>query len=175
MDKAKVENILITKEEIDKRITELGEILAKDYKDKDPLVIGLLNGASIFMSDLVRAMDIKLEMGFITTASYGHSETSSGHVAIINDVQQDVKGRHILLVDDIIDSGRTLNVVKEMLKEREPESIKVVTLLDKPSRRVEDIQADHTGFVIEDLFVVGYGLNFERHYRNVPYIFTFDK
>lgn len=175
MDRAKEENILISEEEIKEKIAELGEVLEVEYKDKDPIVIGLLNGAFIFMSDLIRAMDIKLEIGFMTTASYGHSETSSGHVAIITDVQQDVKDRHVILVDDIIDSGRTINVVKDILLEREPKSVKIVTLLDKPSRRVEDVNADYTGFVIEDLFVVGYGLNFERHYRNVPYIFTFDK
>ena len=166
--------ILFTEEDIKNRIEKLGEKISRDYQDKDLMVVSLLRGSFIFAADLIRAIDIPVQIDFMTTASYGHSEESSGHVAIIHDLVTEIKGKDVLIVDDIIDSGRTLNVVKEMLMERGPRSIKVCTMLDKPSRRSEDINSDYVGFEIEDLFIVGYGLNYKDHYRNIPYIFTFD-
>lgn len=166
--------ILFTEEDIDKRIKEMGKQISEDYRDKDLIMVSLLRGSFIFAADLIRAVDIPVQIDFMTTASYGHSEESSGHVALIHDLMSEIRDKDVLIVDDIIDSGRTLNVVKEMLKERSPRSIKVCTMLDKPSRRSENINADYVGFEIEDLFIVGYGLNYKDHYRNIPYIFTFD-
>lgn len=170
----KIENVLFNEEQISNRIKEMGEVISKDYEGKDLIVVSLLRGSFIFAADLVRAISIPVQVDFMTTASYGHSEESTGHVALIHDLMSEIKDKDVLIVDDIIDSGRTLNVVKEMLKERDPRSLKVCTLLDKPSRRTVDINADYVGFEIEDLFIVGYGLNYKDHYRNIPYIFTFD-
>lgn len=167
--------ILFSKEEIADRIEELGREISQDYRDKDLIMVSLLRGSFIFAADLARSIDIPVQIDFMTTASYGHSEKSSGHVALIHDLMSDINGKDVLIVDDIIDSGRTLNVVKEMLEERGPRSIKICTMLDKPSRRSEDVNADYVGFTIEDLFIVGYGLNYKDHFRNIPYIFTFEK
>ncbi len=166
--------VLFSEEDIKTRIRDLGREISQDYKDKDLMVVSLLRGSFIFAADLIRSIDIPVQIDFMTTASYGHSEESSGHVAIIHDLVTEIKGKDVLIVDDIIDSGRTLNVVKEMLLEREPRSLKICTMLDKPSRRTETIDSDYVGFEIEDLFIVGYGLNYKDHYRNIPYIFTFD-
>lgn len=168
------ENVLFNEKQISDRIKEVGAKISEDYKDKDLVVVSLLRGSFIFAADLVRAINIPVQIDFMTTASYGHSEESSGHVALIHDLMSDVKGKDVLIVDDIIDSGRTLSIVREMIKERNPNSIKICTMLDKPSRRTEDINADYVGFEIEDLFIVGYGLNYKDHYRNIPYIFTFE-
>ncbi len=175
MEDIKKESILYTEEEISKRVKELGEEISREYKGKDLLVISLLKGSFIFTSDLVRSMDIPVEIDFMTTASYGDSEISSGKVEIVHDLRSSVEGRHVLITDDIIDSGRTLKIVKDMLEERNPASIRVCTLLDKPERRTEAIDADYVGFTIDDLFIVGYGLNYGSYYRNIPFIFTFDK
>lgn len=174
MEKFKERKILYNEKEIADRVKELGEIISRDYADKNLLVVSLLRGSFVFAADLVRQIDIPLEIDFMTTASYGHGEVSSGDVNIIHDLHTDVTGKDILIVDDIIDSGRTLEVVRDLLSDRNPESIKICTMLDKPSRRTVDISAEYVGFSIEDLFIVGYGLNYEDHYRNIPYIFTFD-
>ncbi|MBU5256567.1 hypoxanthine phosphoribosyltransferase [Tissierella praeacuta] len=174
MDSNKRQRTLYSREDIATRVKELGEIISKEYKDKNLLVISLLRGSFIFASDLVRELSIPVEVDFMTTASYGHNEISSGNVEILHDIRTGVEGKDILIVDDIIDSGYTLNKVKEMLSLKNPNSVKICVMLDKPSRRKVDINPDFVGFTIPDVFIVGYGLNYGDHYRNIPYIFTFD-
>lgn len=172
MDRKK--KTLISKEEINKKVEELGRKITSDYKGKEILVISLLKGSFIFTADLVRAINVPTQIEFMRTASYGHGEESSGKVNIIIDVDVDIKGRDILIVDDITDSGLTMKVIIEHLRSFEPNSIKSCVLLDKPERRKVDLVPDYVGFTIPDLFIVGYGLNFGDYYRNIPYIFSFD-
>ncbi len=166
--------ILYTREEIANRVKELGKQISEDYNGRKLIVVSLLRGSFVFTADLVREITVPVEVDFMTTASYGHSEESTGEVKIIHDLKADIEGKDVLIADDIIDSGRTLRIIKEFLEKRNPRSIKICTMLDKPSRRTEKIDADYVGFTIEDLFIVGYGLNYKDHYRNIPYIFTFD-
>ena len=147
--------------------------LVERYKDKDLLVIGLLRGSFIFLADLVRAMDTKMEIDFLTTSSYENREVSSGEVKIFNDLRAQVKDRHVLVVDDIADSGHTLLEVVNHLKALDPASLATCVMFDKPDRREADISPDYTAFTIPDVFIVGYGLNYGDHYRNVPYIYTY--
>lgn len=165
-----IEKILVSEEEIQKRTQELGEELSAEYKDKNPLVVGILKGAIPFLSDLTKAMDVKLEMDFMDVSSYGSAMVSSGEVKILKDLDTNVEGRNILIVEDIIDSGRTLSYIIDMFKYRKAKSIKIVTLLDKPEGRVVPLEADYVGFLVPNKFVVGYGLDFIEHYRNLPYI-----
>jgi len=174
LDKNKREKTLFTREEISKRVKELGQEVSEAYKDKDLLVISLLRGSFMFTSDLVRELSIPVEVDFMTTSSYGDSETSSGCVEIVNDVRTSIKDRDILIVDDIIDSGYTLKKVINHLNKESPNSISICTMLDKPSRRKVELSPDFTGFSISDVFIVGYGLNYGDYYRNIPYIFTFE-
>ena len=162
--------ILITEDEIQTKTEELGSILEKEYIGRFPLVIGVLKGALPFMADLTRKMEIYLEMDFMDVSSYGNSTVSSGEVKIIKDLNTSVEGRDIILVEDIIDSGLTLQYLVDLFRYRKANSIKIVTLLDKPSGRKADIKADLIGFVIPDAFVVGYGLDYAERYRNLPYI-----
>ncbi len=168
------EKALYTREDIDIRVKELGKVITEEYKDKNLLVVSLLRGSFIFTADLVREVSIPVEVDFMTTASYGHDEISSGNVEIVHDIRTDVSDKDILIVDDIIDSGFTLKKVKEKLQEKNPNSIKICVMLDKPSRRKVDLDPDYVGFSIPDIFIVGYGLNYGDYYRNIPYIFTFD-
>lgn len=170
----KRERTLFSREEIDQRVKELGAVISKEYKDKDLVVISLLRGSFIFTADLVRELSIPVNVDFITTASYGHEEVTTGNVDIVHDLRTDVKGKDILIVDDIMDSGYTLGKVKEILNLKQPNSIKICVMLDKPSRRKIDISPDFVGFSIDDVFIVGYGLNYGDYYRNIPYIFTFE-
>ena len=165
-----IEKILVSEEEIQKRTQELGAELSAEYKDKNPLVVGILKGAIPFLSDLTKAMDVKLEMDFMDVSSYGSAMVSSGEVKILKDLDTNVEGRNILIVEDIIDSGRTLSYIIDMFKYRKAKSIKIVTLLDKPKGRVVPLEADYVGFLVPNEFVVGYGLDFIEHYRNCPYI-----
>ncbi|WP_039944573.1 hypoxanthine phosphoribosyltransferase [Thermicanus aegyptius] len=165
-----IKEILIPEEAIDKRIRELGEILSEEYRDKNPLVIAILKGAAPFMSDLTKRMDVYLEMDYMVVSSYGLSTRSSGVVKIIKDLDYDISGRHLLIVEDVIDSGLTLNYIVDLLKRRNPRSLKVVTLLDKPKRRHVDLKPDYIGFEVPDEFVVGYGLDYAEQYRNLPFI-----
>lgn len=174
MDDNKREKLLYSREEIKARVRELGTNISKDYKEKNLLVVSLLRGSFIFTADLVREISIPVEVDFMTTASYGHGEVSSGNVEIINDIRTGVEGKDILIVDDISDSGYTLKKVYDLLKLKNPNSIKICVMLDKPSRRKVDIDPDFVGFEIPDLFVVGYGLNYGNHHRNIPYIFTYE-
>jgi hypoxanthine phosphoribosyltransferase len=165
-----IEKILLTEEEIEAKVRELGRILSREYEGKNPLVICVLRGAAPFMTDLIRRMDIPLEMDFMAVSSYGASTKSSGVVRIIKDLDTAVDDRHVLIVEDIIDSGLTLSYLIDIIQRRNAASVKVVTLLDKPARRTVDLSPDFSGFQIPDAFVVGYGLDYAEKYRNLPYI-----
>ncbi|EOT25983.1 hypoxanthine phosphoribosyltransferase [Enterococcus saccharolyticus] len=165
-----IEKILITREEIQKRCEELGKELTDEYADKNPLVVGVLKGAVPFMADIVREMDCYLELDFMDVSSYGNATVSSGEVKIIKDLDTNVEGRDMLIVEDIIDSGRTLAYLVDLFKYRKAKSVRIVTLLDKPEGRVVDIEADYIGFDVPNEFVVGYGLDYAEQYRNLPYV-----
>lgn len=165
-----IKEILISKNELEEKIKELGKILSKDYQGKNPLLVCVLKGAVLFMSDLVRFIEIPVEMDFMAVSSYGASTESTGVVRIIKDLDSTVEGRDIVIVEDIIDSGLTLSYLIDLLNRRNVSSIKVVTLLDKPHRRTVSLKPDYCGFTIPDEFVVGYGLDYAEKYRNLPYI-----
>lgn len=173
MENKKV-NVLFSKEEIDKANERLGAEISKDYKGKKLYVLSLLRGSFIFAADLVRYISVPTKIGFMTTSSYGHNEESSGNVIIVNDVPDNIEGFDVLIVDDIVDSGITMKFVVDHVKSLGANSVKCCSLLDKPSRRKADIKPDYCGFSIEDLFVVGYGLNYGDYYRNIPYIFNWE-
>lgn len=165
---------LFTREEINVRVAEMGQELTALYKNGNVLVVSLMKGSFIFAADLVREMDLPVHIEFMTTSSYGHGETSSGTVEMVQDLKiEDLKGYDVLVVDDICDSGITMQAVVEHLKKRNPSSIRSCVLLDKPSRRTADFTPDLIGFSIPDKFIVGYGLNYGDHFRNIPYIFAF--
>ena len=170
----KKERVLFAREDIAYRIREMGTEISEYYKGNEIVVISLLRGSFIFTADLVREIKSPVEVDFMTTASYGDEEVSSGMVNILQDIRTDIKNRDVLIVDDIIDTGNTLSKVVEHLSKKQPKSIKICVMLDKPSRRKVDLQPDFSGFVIPDVFIVGYGLNYGNYYRNVPYIFTFE-
>jgi hypoxanthine phosphoribosyltransferase len=159
----------ISKKRIADRVGELGGELAKDYKNKDLSIVALSNGAVVFTADLIRKIDIPLRLDVISVHSYV-GQKSSGKISLNSTLRLDVSGRHVLLVDDILDTGRTVLKVIEHLKTHNPKEVKVCVLLDKPSRRVADVKSDYAGFEIPDKFVVGYGLDYNEHYRNLPYI-----
>lgn len=165
-----IEKILFSEEEIQAKIKELAQSLTEEYKDKLPLAIGVLKGALPFMTDLLKRMDTYLEMDFMDVSSYGSGFVSSGEVKILKDLDTSVEGRDILIIEDIIDSGLTLSYLADLFHYRKANSIKIVTLLDKPTGRKADIQADYVGFIVPDEFVVGYGLDYIEKYRNLPYI-----
>ncbi len=165
-----IERVLFSREVLAERTIALGQELTVDYKDKTPLVVGILKGATPFLSDLIKEMDVYLEMDFMDVSSYGGGITSSGEVKILKDLDTNVEGKDLLIVEDIIDSGRTLNYLIEMFRYRKAKSIKIVTLLDKPEGRVVDVKADYVGFLVPNEFVVGYGLDYDEKYRNLPYI-----
>ena len=164
-----VERILITEEEIREKVRQVGWQISRDYEGKDPIFVGVLKGCFIFMADLMRYVDIDCSMDFMAVSSYRRT-TSSGAVSINKDLSQIIEGRHIILVEDILDSGVTLNYLKNYLMVRKPASIAVATLMDKPSRRKAEIYADYSCFEVPDAFVVGYGLDYNERYRNLPYI-----
>ncbi|WP_404446849.1 hypoxanthine phosphoribosyltransferase [Sutcliffiella horikoshii] len=165
-----IEKVLFSEEELQVKVRELGAQLTEDYSDRFPLAIGVLKGAMPFMGDLIKRMDTYLEMDFMDVSSYGNSTVSSGEVKILKDLDTSVEGRDILIIEDIIDSGLTLSYLVELFRYRKAKSIKIVTLLDKPSGRKADIKADYVGFIVPDEFVVGYGLDYAERYRNLPYI-----
>ncbi|HBQ61935.1 MAG TPA: hypoxanthine phosphoribosyltransferase [Trichococcus sp.] len=165
-----IEEILYSEEEISAVVKDLGAQLTKEYEGKNPLVIGVLKGAVMFMTDLSRAMDCDLELDFMDVSSYGAGMESSGDVKILKDLDTTVDGRDLLIVEDIIDTGRTLSYLIEIFKYRKAKSIKVVTLMDKKERREVDLEADYIGINVPNEFVVGYGLDFNEKYRNLPYI-----
>ena len=166
-----IEKVLITEEEIQARIRELGEELTREYADKDPIVVGVLKGVVIFYADMIRELKVPCQMDFMWISSYAGTSTT-GNMIVRKDVSADVKGRHVLILEDIFDTGNSLDFVVKHLQAKEPASLKICTLLDKPERRKAGItlQCDWTGFVIPNEFVVGYGLDFNEHYRNLPYV-----
>ena len=164
-----IERILISAEEIECHVAEIGRQITRDYRGKDPIFIGVLKGCFIFMADLMRHVNVDCSMDFMAVSSY-KGTTSTGAVKINKDLSEDIGGRHLILVEDILDSGVTLNYLKNYLMVRKPASIAVATLMDKPARRKADIFADYSCFEIPDAFVVGYGLDYNERYRNLPYI-----
>lgn len=165
-----VGEVLISQEQIREKTKELGRRIAQDYEGKNPLLICVLKGGLMFLADLMREIHMPLEIDFMAVSSYGDATESSGVVRILMDLERNIRGRHVLIVEDIIDTGRTLNYIIENLHTRDPASIKVCTLLDKPARRLLDIPLDYVGFEIPDRFVIGYGLDFGEIYRNLPFV-----
>lgn len=166
-----IERVVISREEIKAACEKLGKQLTEDYQGKDVLVVGILRGAALFMMDIIREMDCHLEMDFMDVSSYHGGTSSSGEVKIIKDLDSRVEGRHILIVEDIIDTGRTLRYIIDLLKYRKAASVKVCALTDKPEGRVvKDVKADYVGIEVPNEFLVGYGLDYDQKYRNLPYI-----
>lgn len=165
-----IKKILISHDEIVIAARELGQKLTKDYQGKNPILVGILKGSVPFMAELIKHIDTHIELDFMLVSSYHGGTSSSGVINIIKDMDQDIKGRDILFVEDIIDTGKTLKSLKELFEGRQPASVKIATLLDKPEGRLVEIEADYTCFTIPNEFVVGYGLDYEENYRNLPYI-----
>ena len=162
--------VLVTEEELKARVAEMGAELYDRFQGKNPLFLGVLKGSFVFMADLVRACQVKSDVEFIAVSSYQNATVSSGRVQITHDLQQDITGRHLIIVEDILDSGSTLAFLRDYFLTKGAASITIVTLLDKPARRTKAITADLAGFEVPDEFVVGYGLDYAQQYRNVPYI-----
>ncbi len=164
------EEILITQQQLQDKVKELGAQITKDYEGQELLLVGILKGSVPFMADLMRAIDLELEIDFMQVSSYGSGKKTSGVVKIMKDLDADITGKNILIVEDIIDSGYTLNYLKQYLSNRGCKSLKICTILDKPSRRQVDLTPDYRGFEVDDLFIVGYGLDLDQKLRNLPYI-----
>lgn len=165
-----IKNILISEEEIAKRVKELGKQLTEEYKGRELMVVGVLKGCMIFLSDLVRSIDLPLTLDFMVVSSYGSTTKSSGVVRIIKDLEREMEGKDVLIVEDIVDTGLTLSYLIENFKTRNPRSVKVCSLLDKPERRKAKVDIEFIGFEIPDEFVVGYGLDYAEVYRNLPFV-----
>ncbi len=165
-----VEQILIGEEELAERIRQLGQQITEDYEGKDLIVVGILKGASLFMSDLIRKIEGKISIDFMVVSSYGNASETSGVVRIIKDLDMDITDKHILLVEDIIDTGLTLAYLKEYLCNRKAASVRICTLLDKPCRRSKPVDVEYIGFEVPDEFIIGYGIDYAEKYRNLPYI-----
>lgn len=165
-----MEKVLLSAEEIQEKVKELGAQISKDYEGKNLMLISILKGSIVFMSDLMRAITIHCKIDFMAVSSYGSSTKTSGVVRILKDLDIPLENYDVLIVEDILDSGMTLDYITKILNERHPKSIKICTLLDKPSRRKIDIKADYVGFLVPDEFVVGYGLDYDERYRNVPFV-----
>lgn len=170
MKKSFVKEVLLSEEEIEARVKELGKEITKDYEGKNLLVVGILKGAVIFMAELCKHIDLPIMIDFMAVSSYGSSTESTGEVKIIKDLDFSVEGKDVLIVEDIIDTGLTLSYLSEILKKRGANSVRIATLLDKPDRRNIEVKVDYLGFSIPDEFVVGYGLDYAELYRNLPYI-----
>ena len=165
-----IEKELLSAEEISKKVAELGRLISADYKGKTPVLVAVLKGSVVFISDLMRSMDIPVSLDFMSVSSYGSGVKTTGVVKILKDLDMPIEGRDIILVEDILDSGRTLSYLREIIQQRNPASVRIVTLLDKPGRREAQIKADYCGFEIDDVFVVGYGLDYSEKYRNLPFV-----
>ena len=165
-----IERVLFTEQELKDRVAEIAAQIDRDYAGKEPMLISVLRGSFIFMADLVRSITLPCTVDFMAVSSYGAGTTSSGQVKITKDLSESIEGRDIIVVEDILDSGNTLSYLFQLLQARHPASVRLCTLLDKPSRRTKPVTADYTGFTVEDLFVVGYGLDYAEKYRNLPYI-----
>ncbi|MCI6729819.1 MAG: hypoxanthine phosphoribosyltransferase [Candidatus Faecousia sp.] len=164
-----IERVLLTEDQIKTRIEELGRELAADYADKNPIFVGILKGVVIFFADIVRAVPIPCQFDFMAVSSYSGTN-STGIIKVKKDLSADIEGRHVVILEDILDSGLTLKYTTEYLKSKNPASVKICTFLDKPERRQSDIVADYIGFTVPNLFVVGYGLDYDEEYRNLPYV-----
>ena len=167
---AETVRVLVEEEEVDKKIRELGEQISKDYEGKEVHLICVLKGGVFFMCELAKRITVPVSMDFMSVSSYGDDTKSSGVVKIVKDLDEAIEGKDVLIVEDIIDSGRTLYYLIDILKKRNPKSVHLCTLLDKPERRVKDVKVDYVGFNIPDEFVVGYGLDYAQKYRNLPFI-----
>ena len=164
-----IEKVLISEEELEAAVARIARQITEDYRDKDPIFVGVLKGCFIFMADLMRHVKVPCAMDFMAVSSYSGT-SSTGAVKINKDLGQDIEGRHVIIVEDILDSGVTLSYLKNYLMGRNPASIRIATLMDKPSRRKADVYADYSCFEVPDAFVVGYGLDYNERYRNLPYI-----
>lgn len=162
--------VLVEEEQIRRRVQEIGKQIASDYEGKEPLFVGILKGSFIFMADLVRAVELHSKVDFMSVSSYGNKSVTTGAVKIQKDLSEDIEGQDVVIVEDILDSGITLSYLTKYLRNRNPASIRIVTLLDKPSRRIAKVTADYVGFEVPDAFVVGYGLDYAQKYRSLPYI-----
>jgi hypoxanthine phosphoribosyltransferase len=162
--------VLLTEEEVDARIQQIGEQISKDYEGKSVHLICVLKGGSFFMCELAKRITVPVSFDFMSVSSYGGDTKSSGVVRIVKDLDESIKDKDVIIVEDIVDSGRTLSYLMELLQQRGPKSLRLCTLLDKPDRRVVDVNVNYTGFEIPDEFVVGYGLDYDQKYRNLPYI-----
>lgn len=171
--KGSIKRVIITEQEINEAVKKAGKLLSDEYKGKPLLLVSILKGAYVFLSDLSRAVDIPCEIGFMAAKSYFEDTNSSGNVQITMDLQQDISEYNVVIVEDIIDTGRTLSEIVKILKSRNPLSLKVITLLDKPDRRVVEFKSDYSLFTIPDYFVIGYGLDYGEYFRNLPYIAEF--
>ncbi|EGP66014.1 hypoxanthine phosphoribosyltransferase [Streptococcus sp. oral taxon 056 str. F0418] len=165
-----IKKVMISHDEIVDAAKKLGAQLTKDYQDKNPILVGVLKGSVPFMAELIKHIDTHVELDFMVVSSYHGGTSSSGVINIKKDVDQDVSGRHVLFIEDIIDTGQTLKNLRDMFKDRNVASVKIATLLDKPEGRVVEIEADYTCFTIPNEFVVGYGLDYNENYRNIPYV-----
>jgi len=165
-----IQEVLFSEEQLKTRVNEIAQQISKDYAGKEIMLISVLRGSFIFMADLCRAIDLPCTLDFMSVSSYGKGTTSSGQVQITKDLSEDISGRHIIVVEDILDSGNTLSYLLKILENRHPASIRLCTLLDKPERRVKPVEVHYSGFSIPDAFVVGYGLDYAEMYRNLPYI-----
>ena len=166
--KQDIEKVLLSEEAIAAKVKELGAQIAKDYADKNPLIVSVLRGSFVFMADLVRAIDVPCTVDFMSVSSYGSGTTSTGEVKITKDFDVSIEGRHLIIVEDILDSGRTLSYLMKTLKARGAASIALCTFLDKPERRVVPVEVAYKGFTVPDAFIVGYGLDYDQKYRNLP-------
>jgi hypoxanthine phosphoribosyltransferase len=167
----KIETVLFSEAQIADRVRELGAQIEADYKDKGGLLlIGVLRGVAVFFGDMMRAIDLPLDIDFMSISSYGSSTRSSGVVRILKDLDENITGRHVVILEDIIDTGLTLSYLVRLLQERRPASLEICTLLDKPSRRLIEVPVKYTGFTIPDQFVVGYGLDYDQKFRNLPFV-----
>ena len=166
-----IKEILLSQEQLQNRIQELGEELTRDYTDKDPVIVGVLKGVVVFYADMIRQIKVPCQMSFMTVSSYSGTD-STGSIQVKQDVSADIKGRHVLILEDIFDTGNSLDFTYRHLQAMEPASLKICTLLDKPARRKPGItlKPDYVGFTIPDAFVVGYGLDYNEHYRNLPFV-----
>ena len=165
-----IARVLVSEADLKNKVFELGSAISRDYKEKNPLLVSVLKGSVVFMADLMREITVSCEIDFMSVSSYGKGSKSTGVVRILKDLDNDVTNRHIIVVEDILDSGLTLSYILEMLKTRGAASIRLCTLLDKPERRTVEVTIDYSGFKIPDEFVVGYGLDYGEKYRNLPYI-----
>ena len=166
-----IQSILLTEEQIQARVAELGQILTEEYRDKDPVIVGVMKGVVVFYADMIRQIKVPCQMDFMWISSYAGTN-STGSMVVRRDISSDIKGRHVLILEDIFDTGNSLDFTVKHLLAKEPASVKICTLLDKPSRRREGItlQADYVGFTVPNEFVVGYGLDYNEYYRNLPYV-----